>query len=217
MQSELEPVNLGYSTKNIPIPDNSSYLKSLISKTELFLRNLRWKTFFFLNPNIPPTAKETYGFKSTKLPPFIAELKEFEDGLMKMIQSIEFENRVDKFQKQLSADVIKIKKDDRLFVPADKTTNFYKLHAKAYNDLLAKNITKDYKKADTDTEKQYTQENKLIAEKLDLCLAIKTICIILQYSEVASYKYKHKFKTSLIVRVFSFLFILNAFQLIIFH
>lgn len=86
-----------------------------------------------------------------------------------MIQSIEFENRVDKFQKDLSADITKIRKDDRLFVPADKTTNFYKLHPKAYNDLLAKNITKDYKKADNETEKQYTLENKLIAEKLDLC------------------------------------------------
>ena len=40
-----------------------------------------------------------------------------------------------------------------LFVPADKTTNFYKMNPKSYNDLLLnqKNITKTYKTIPAET------------------------------------------------------------------
>ena len=37
-------------------------------------------------------------------------------------------------------------KSDKLLVPADKTSNFYKMDTQSYNDLLQKNITKTYKK-----------------------------------------------------------------------
>lgn len=168
MDFELEPVNLGYSTKNIPLPSKNAYLKSLISKTEAFLRNLRWKTFFFLNPKAATENIENYGFKSTKSPPNIAELKEFEDGLTKIIQNIEFHHTANKFQKKLSTDIDKINIEDTLLVPADKTTNFYKVKPNVYKDLLDKNITKDYKKASNKTEMQYTLENKSIASKLGL-------------------------------------------------
>ena len=141
----------GYSTKNIPIPSRKVYLKCLISKAESFIRNVRWKTFFFLNPEIKGETKETYGFKSSKSPPRIHELKEFEDGILGLVQNIEFKNpnSNNNLQKQLSSDVQKIKKDDKLYVPADKTTNFYKVSPDKYNDLMQQNINKDYKKTST--------------------------------------------------------------------
>ena len=40
-----------------------------------------------------------------------------------------------------------IKKETKLLIAADKTTNFYKLERSKYNDLLEQNITKSYKKA----------------------------------------------------------------------
>jgi len=84
-QPTMEKLNLGYSTKNIPIPSEKDYLRCLIEKTEHFLRRMRWKAHFFLHPDQSTSTKENFGFKSTKNPPPINELKDFEDGMMNII------------------------------------------------------------------------------------------------------------------------------------
>ena len=86
----MKKFNIGYSTKNIPLPSRNEYLQRLIEKTEQFLRRLRWKAHFFLSPDSTPSSKETYGFKSTKNPPPIEELKDFEDGMFEMRSSVKF-------------------------------------------------------------------------------------------------------------------------------
>ena len=60
-----------------------------------------------------------------------------------------------------------------LFVPADKTTNFYKMDPKSYNDLLHKNVTK-YKTIPAETVINIENEAKSIAEKLNLADRINT-------------------------------------------
>ena len=174
MDHRFESVNLGYSTKNIPIPNKKEYLKCLISKAEKFMRNIRWRTFFFLNPDISTEDKETYGFTSTKCPPYIPELKEFEDGMLNIVQNIEFKNTNKPFQNQLHKDTQNIKNDRNLFVAADKTTNFYKLEPDQYNKLLKQNITKDYKKAPATAEDIINSEDNNIASSLDLDDRINT-------------------------------------------
>ena len=52
----MEPVNLGYSDKNIPIAKPREYLKCLIEKTESFLRRVRWKACNFSFPLTSRTA-----------------------------------------------------------------------------------------------------------------------------------------------------------------
>ena len=37
-----------YSTKNIPIPKKSEYMKNLISQMEKIVKCMRWKALFFL-------------------------------------------------------------------------------------------------------------------------------------------------------------------------
>ena len=61
-----------------------------------------------------------------------------------------------------------------LFVPADKTTNFYKMDPKSYNDLLHKNVTKTYKTIPAETVCNIESEAKSIAEKLNLADRINT-------------------------------------------
>lgn len=90
MDNGFTRVNFGYATKNTPIPSKKSYLKRLIAKTGTFLRNVRWRTHFLLNPDTSTNKKGNYGFRSTKAPPQIPELKEFEDGMMSLIQNIKF-------------------------------------------------------------------------------------------------------------------------------
>ena len=77
----MEPVNFGYSTKNIPIARPNEYLRCLIDKTESFLRRMRWKAFHFINSTVP-TTKETFGFKTTNSPPPIKELDALEDKML---------------------------------------------------------------------------------------------------------------------------------------
>lgn len=164
----MENLNLGYSTKNIPIPSEKDYLRCLIEKTEQLLRRIRWKAHFFLNPIQAPSCKETYGFNSTKNPPPIDELKEFEDGMLNIIQSTKFKPVNNNFLNKLSNDVKNIKKDRKLLIPADKTTNFYKLEPTEYETLLQQNITKSYKKANNETAQIIQQEDKNITVKLGI-------------------------------------------------
>ena len=61
-----------------------------------------------------------------------------------------------------------IMKSNTLLVPADKTSNFYKMDTASYNDLLQKNMTKTYKKVTHDTTKSIELETKTIAKKMHL-------------------------------------------------
>ena len=56
--------DFNYSMKNIPIPSKKEYLLQLIHSVEKFIRNLRWRALYFLNPTEKPE-KETFGFKSS--------------------------------------------------------------------------------------------------------------------------------------------------------
>ena len=127
-----------------------------------------WRTHFYLNP--PTTAKEkkTYGFNSTKPAPNIPELNQFEEELLKLIQSIDFNKTNNPFQRQLSKDGTNIKQNNHILVLADKTTNFYKVEPDMYKQLLDSNINKDYKKAPTIIAKAINKQDKRIATQLEL-------------------------------------------------
>jgi hypothetical protein len=82
------------------------YIYIHIDKTESFLRRVRWKAYHYLKPSQSPVY-ETFGFRTTKSPPPIKEL--------------------DEFQNNLERDLTNIRTDDKLMVAADKTSNFYLL------------------------------------------------------------------------------------------
>ena len=104
----METINLGYSTKNIPTAKPCDYKRSLIEKTELLIRRMRWKAFFFLNPDKKPNQLETYGFKSTAPTPHIKDLEQFESSMLHLVQNIKFKSYTNDFQKQLQIDLAKI-------------------------------------------------------------------------------------------------------------
>ena len=43
----MEKLNLGYSTKNIPIPTERNYKLQFIEKTEPFIKKNWWKAIFY--------------------------------------------------------------------------------------------------------------------------------------------------------------------------
>ena len=45
----MEKLNFNYSLKNIPIPDETSYLIKFKEKIKSVTKRMRWKVLFFLN------------------------------------------------------------------------------------------------------------------------------------------------------------------------
>ena len=113
----FKKTDIPYSLKNIPIPNKDSYMKYLISKTESFIQNLRWKALFFLQPNKKEkSVLNTFGFKTEKSAPQIKDLIDFESELYSIIDKLEFRNGKSNFQKQLNQDVRKINTSKNIFI-----------------------------------------------------------------------------------------------------
>ena len=165
--NNMEKINIDYSDKNIPIPSQQDYKIHLISKTEKFIKRIRWKALEFLG-KLEPTDKETYGFKSRNCPPNVEEVANFEHDLMMMIKNIQFKNIKNDFQKQLKKDISDIQKCEKVLIPADKSRNIYKMETADYDKLLHDNITKTYKKSDQRKINNINKDAKKIAIDLDL-------------------------------------------------
>ena len=85
-QNNMEEFNMNYSDKNIPIPSQQDYKIHLISKTEKFIKRIRWEALEFLG-KLDSTEKETYGFRSRNCPPIAEEVANFENNLMMLIKN----------------------------------------------------------------------------------------------------------------------------------
>ena len=158
------------SLKDISIPPEDQYRKLLLGKTESFINRLRWKTFFYLNPDAKPPQKETYGFKTTKTAPQVKELSDFENELANLVSvGIKFSYRKrNTYQKELDEKVKEIKNSQKYLLKADKTTNIYKVSTDTYKKLLYDNITKDYKQTTHSTIEKINSEARTIATRLEL-------------------------------------------------
>ena len=133
------------------------------------MKRMRWKAFFFLNPNSKTQNIETFGFKSRKTAPFVNEIAQFEKELTNLIQTIKFKKPLpNNFQHQLKLDLKTINSENRLLVKADKTTNYYKVNPTTYKQTLTNNITKNYKKTTNQTITDIQTTDKHLAAKLKL-------------------------------------------------
>ena len=112
--------------------------------------------------------KNNYGFKSEKFPPQRSDLAGFEFDLYQMARSIKFRQVYSTFQTQLAKDSNAIKSSKTLIIPADKTTNLYKVEVQDYEKLLQDNITVKYKKTNNTTVNNINIEAKKLAEQLKL-------------------------------------------------
>ena len=164
----MDQVNFGYSTKNINIPSEKEFIIELIKSVEKFARNIKWRAHHYLNPTHTRQSKETFGFNSTNPPPKVAELDELQDMLFDLVVSIKFKNYSNAFQAKLKKDIKDIAMENKMFIPADKTTNFYKISKETHDELLDKNINKDYKKANNTAVREIAIKDKEIASNLEL-------------------------------------------------
>ena len=161
-------MNFDFSLKNIPLGDRTIYMEMMISAMEKFDRNLSWRAFFKLNPHLVSKAKETFGFNSTRAAPRVKELQAFERDLVKLVQNMKFRRRSKPFLAVLKDEVKKIDQKKDLIIPADKTSNNYLVPADKYQDLVNKEIHKQYKKATVDEVKKVNSEHAATAVELEL-------------------------------------------------
>ena len=141
----------------------------MIDKVEKFVQRMHWKAHFFesYNDENSQVTTSNFGFKSQATPPQNKHLNAFEDDVYEMIRSIEFRKASDEFQKQLAADITKIKETNLLIIQADKTANFYSMPVADYEKLLTKNISSTYK-CDGKIVKNINNEAKSIAKELKI-------------------------------------------------
>ena len=166
----MEKVNLGYSAKNIPIPTNNSYLKAMITKIKSFVKRLRWKAFFDRNDDCANAdTTKNYGFKSERTPLQHDGLLAFEADLYRLAKTIKFRYVRNQFQTKFAEDAKCIKNSEQVFVPADKSTNLYKISPIQYKKLLSNSITTSYQKIKHDSILlDIDKEAKKIAQNLKL-------------------------------------------------
>ena len=104
----------------------------------------------------------------TETPEMYTHLKPFEDGILNLVQNIEFSGKTIDFQNKLKNEVKKIENEPNLLIAADKTSNFYKMQPQSYQNLLDKNIQKEYRKADQNTINKVNKNHKDLVCKLDI-------------------------------------------------
>ena len=92
----------------------------MVNSMERLIQNFRWRVLLFLNPR-RAKSKETFGFKTLRIPPPLPETAEFENDLIDMIKGIEYKNVSNEFQDKLKAEKETIQNEPKLIVAADKT------------------------------------------------------------------------------------------------
>ena len=134
---------------------------------------MRWKAHFFLNHANNDTEQgraahrsaNTYGLKSKRSAPPVAELRAFEDDVVRLIENAKFRDVSNEFMKELERDKKKI---TYIFVPADKTRNYYEMQPSDYTKLLTENATKSYKHAQEHIATNIAEEFKDSVDELKL-------------------------------------------------
>ena len=107
---------------------------------------MRWKALEFIG-KLDSNERETFGFTSYKCPPTVEQLANFESDLFLLVKNIEYRPARSTFQHKVKEDIRSIKNCKELLVPADKSTDIYKIDKSDYNKYLQENITKTYKKS----------------------------------------------------------------------
>ena len=128
----MEPIDFGYSMKNIPIASKQRYKLKLTEKVESVLKRMRWKALFFdkrnkrsENEENPRVEEENvFRFKSRKCPEQPIAMKHFESEVADLIKDIKFRKFNSRFQQKLRTDVKRIQESENVFVSADKTQTF---------------------------------------------------------------------------------------------
>ena len=86
--------------------------------------------------------------------------------MMDVIKNLEFKRVNNEFQSNLRNDIRQIRSSNNLFISADKSRNIYKVSKAIYERMMHENVTKTYKKCNTNKSNSINFKAKQIASKL---------------------------------------------------
>ena len=69
--------------------------------------------------------------------------------MMDMIKNVKFKRVINEFQSNLRNDIRQIHRINNVFISADKSRNIYKVSKGSYERMMDENVTKTYKKCNT--------------------------------------------------------------------
>ena len=159
-----------YSLKNIPYPSHHAFQLALTEKIEDFIKRLRWRTLFYLEPQEDNNCakKEVYNLKSQNTLPNNRLLDPFEADMFGLIKKIKFKRENNNFQMKLNRDIKELKSSKCIWVSADKSRNMYKVEPPKYHEILNKKIMDNYKIDKDNTIDQINKDTGNFASKLHI-------------------------------------------------
>ena len=124
---KMNRVRFNYSLKNIGLPTQNGFHRSLLQKVESVTQRMRWNAHFYLNGE---TKKELYfyGLPSNHNAPPVSVLKPFEDDLVKLVQNISFRKINEPYLNTLNKDLKNINTSKNVYVLQRQRT-FTKYHS----------------------------------------------------------------------------------------
>ena len=149
----------------ISLPTKDSFLKQLIFQSEKLISDwVRWKAYFFENPDVKVDEKETFCFNTNNCPPLVKGLQPFESEFYLIISNMEFK----KIYNQTLNEIGITANSSLAIVPSDKSSNFYKLNIDDYSNLIKKSIASDYKKTKDETIALLIKKSAEICRNLEI-------------------------------------------------
>ena len=105
----MDQINFGYSLKDIPLPDDKTFLQILIQAYEVTDKAMRWKILKFFHPEVfQNSGKENFGFKTSKPAPIPRPdcpshqpLRDFQKGMEELIKDVKFNNHSNEHQEKM--------------------------------------------------------------------------------------------------------------------
>lgn len=193
----MEKVWLGYSRKNIPIPTRREYEMLFMEKVDSLISRMRWKAWHALNPG-RVAVLETFGFRTTKAPPSVPQLKEFEYDLCEVLKNIKYDDRRNEFQRKMTSDISDLSEEGKIVVCADKTTNLYKVPVEEYVRDLHNEISSSYKKVKDELvsvancKAAEIVERRGISDRVDAFMESEAFITIKDHKEEFPTRVKHR-------------------------
>ena len=157
---DMEPIQLGYSFRNIRVGGKHPYLCKLYEQASRFINRIRWKTFWYKKgrDKCDPTNELDKVFPTKRSAPGDEDLTGFESDFYDLLENIEFRRYRNSLMNQMAKDIKEIKASKKLILFADKSSNLYKIDKTKYDQLLHDNVTKDYKKTADNTINEINNE-----------------------------------------------------------
>ena len=135
-----------------------------------FIKRMRWKAHFHLNPAVPKEEQRpgVRRLKSQRTPPSNSGLDQFENDLFGIIRKIELMNSKNTFQAKMREDIEHIKKSKKIWVRSDKSNNIYQVNPYEYERILNDKITESYKLDHNDMITQINRDTAKFTWKMNM-------------------------------------------------